>query len=78
MKASVSVAEFTKQFGPLTNHLGPGQSVQVTNHGRIHGRYVRAGPPQRRLKLDLGHRVAQEDYAPEDGQRLITAILGEL
>ena len=77
VKETVSVAQFTKQFGPLTNHLVPGQSVQVTTHGKVHGRYVREGSPQRQPKIDLGRRLAQQDYDAEAGQRLITAILGE-
>ena len=33
MKKTASVAEFTKQFGPITHELAPGESVQVTSHG---------------------------------------------
>ena len=77
MKKTVSVAEFTKQFGPLTNNLVAGESVAVTSYGRVHGRYVREGAAQRRRKLDLGKRLAQEEYGPEVGQRLIDTILAE-
>jgi hypothetical protein len=77
MKKTVSVAEFTKQFGPITNELVPGESVQVTSYGKAHGRYVREGTPQRRSKFDLGKRLAQEKYGPADGQRLIDTILSE-
>jgi len=33
MKKRASVAEFTKQFGPITNELAPGESLQVTSYG---------------------------------------------
>lgn len=78
MKTTVSVAEFTKQFGPITNDLVPGESVRVTSHGKVHGRYVREGMPQRRPKVDLGQRLAQEEYGAEEGQQLVTEILAEL
>lgn len=72
-----SVAEFTKQFGPITNALAPGESVQVTSYGKVHGRYIREGTPERHDKFDLGERVAQEEYSPEEGQALIDAILSD-
>jgi hypothetical protein len=77
MKKTVSVAEFTKQFGPITNDLVPGDSVQVTSYGKVHGRYVREGTPQRRRKIDLGKRVAQEEYGAELGRHLVDAILSD-
>ncbi len=77
MKKTASVAEFTKQFGPITNRLAPGESVQVTSYGKVHGRYVREGTPRRRRKLDLGKRLAREDYSRETGRQLIAAILSE-
>jgi hypothetical protein len=77
MRKTVSVAEFTKQFGPITNDLVPGESVQVTSYGKVHGHYVREGTPRRRSKIDLGKRLAEEDYSPEVGQHLINAILLE-
>lgn len=75
MKKRASVAEFTKQFGPLTNGLAPGESVEVTSYGKVHGRYVREGLPQRRARFDIGARLAQEEYSPADGQRFIEDIL---
>ena len=78
MKKSASVAEFTKQFGPITNALEPGESVQVTSYGKVHGRYVREGMPQRREKYDLGQRLAQEEYSAAAGQKLVDAILSEV
>ena len=78
MKQRASVAEFTKQFGPLTNNLVAGESVAVTSYGRVHGRYVREGAAQRRRKLNLGRRLAQEDYPPEVGQTLVETILAEV
>jgi hypothetical protein len=77
MKKTASVAEFTKQFGPLTNALAPGESVQVTSYGKVHGRYIREGTPQRREKYDLAKRLAQEDYSVAQGQELVDAILSE-
>ena len=77
MKKTASVAEFTKQFGPITNELAPGESVQVTSYGKVHGRYVREGTPRRRKKYNLGERLMQEQYSSEVGQRLIDAILSE-
>ena len=77
MKKTASVAEFTKQFGPITNELAPGESVQVTSYGKVHGRYVREGMPRRRKKVNLGQRLMREDYSAEAGQRLIEAILSE-
>jgi hypothetical protein len=77
MKNTASVAEFTKQFGPITNTLAPGEAVEVTSYGKLHGRYVREGVPQRRAKFDIGARLAQEDYAAADGQRLVDAILAQ-
>jgi hypothetical protein len=41
----------------------------------VHGRYVREGLPQRRARFDIGARLAQEEYAPADGQRFIEDIL---
>jgi hypothetical protein len=78
MKKTASVAKFTKQFGPITNALAPGESVQVTSYGKTHGRYVREGAPQRREKYDLGQRLAQEEYSAAAGQELVEAILSEL
>jgi len=78
MKKTVSVAEFTKQFGPLTNNLAAGESVAVTSYGQVHGRYVREGAAARRPKLDLGRRLAREEYPPEVGQRLLDRILAEV
>jgi len=78
MKRTASVAEFTKQFGPITNALAPGESVAVTSYGKVHGRYVREGALHRRQKLDLGSRLAREGYPAEDGQRLIDLVLSEL
>lgn len=78
MKKTVSVAEFTKQFGPITNDLPAGESVLVTSYGRVHGRYVREGAPERRPKLDLGKRVAQEEYDAEVGGELIDSLLAEV
>lgn len=75
MKKTASVAEFTKQFGPITNALAPGESVQVTSYGKVHGRYVREGTPQRRQKLDLGKHLAEQEHTAEEGQNLIDAIL---
>lgn len=77
MKKTVSVAEFTKQFGPITNNLAAGESVAVTSYGRVHGRYVREGAVQRRPKLDLGRRLSREEYPPAVGQQLIDRILAE-
>ncbi len=77
MRKTASVAEFTKQFGPITNALAPGESVQVTSYGKVHGRYIREGTPQRRKKCHLGRRLAQEDYSPAEGQKLVDAILSE-
>jgi len=77
MKKNVSVAEFTKQFGPITNNLVPGESVQVTSYGKVHGRYVRAGSVERRPKFELGRRLKREPYATQDGQRLVESILAE-
>lgn len=77
MKKTVSVAEFTKQFGPITNELVPGDSVQVTSYGKVHGRYVREGSPQRRPKIDLGKRLAQEVYGAELGRQLVDTILSD-
>jgi hypothetical protein len=77
MKKTASVAEFTKQFGPITNALAPGESVQVTSYGKVHGRYIREGTLQRREKYDLGQRLAQEEYSVAEGQELVDAILSE-
>ena len=77
MKKRVSVAEFTKQFGPITNDLVPGESVQVTSCGKVHGHYIRDGTPQRRPKIDLGQRLAKEEYGTELGRQLVEAILSE-
>lgn len=77
MNKKVSVAEFSKQFWPLTNSLAAGESVVVTSHGQVHGRYVREGVAQARKKLNLGERLAQEEYAAEAGQELIDSILRE-
>ena len=78
MKKTASVAEFTKQFGPITNDLAPGESVQVTSYGKVHGRYVREGMARRRRKFDLGKRLAQEEYSAEAGQQLVDTILAEV
>ena len=78
MKKPVSVAEFTKQFGPITNELAPGESVQVTSYGEVHGRYVREGLRRRRRKFDLGKRLSQEPYSAKVGQQLVDAILSEV
>jgi len=78
MKKTASVAEFTKQFGPITNALAPGESVQVTSYGQVHGRYIREGIPQRRKKYNLGERLAKEQYSAAAGQDLVKAILSEL
>ena len=78
MKKTASVAEFAKQFGPITNDLAPGESVQVTSYGKVHSRYVREGMPRRRPKFDLGKRLAQEEYGAEAGQQLVDAILSEV
>ncbi len=72
------MAEFTKQFGPITNDLAPGESVQVTSYGKVHGYYIREGMPRRRRKLDLGKRLAQEEYPVEAGRQLIQAILSDV
>ena len=77
MKKTASVAEFTKQFGPITNGLAPGESVEVTSYGKVHGRYVREGLPRRRARFDIGRRLAQEDYPTTDAQRLIDTVLAE-
>jgi len=77
MKKTASVAEFTKQFGPITNALAPGESVQVTSYGKVHGRYIREGTPERRKKWDLGRRLVQEEYSAAAGQELVDAILSE-
>jgi hypothetical protein len=77
MNKTVSVAEFTKQFGPLTNNLAAGESVAVTSYGQVHGRYVREGVAQPRKKVNLGERLAREEYAAEAGQELIDSILRE-
>jgi hypothetical protein len=75
MKKAVSVAEFTKRFGPITSSLAAGESVEVTSYGKLHGRYIREGARQRRPKIDLGKRVAQETYDATAGQQLINAIV---
>lgn len=75
MKKTVSVAEFTRRFGPTTAVLRPGESVEVTRFGKLHGRYVRAGLPRRARQLDLGNCLARQGYSQEDGKRLISAIL---
>jgi len=75
MKRRVSVAEFTKQFGPLTNALTPGESLEVTSYGKPHGRYVREGVAPRRRRFDIGARLAREEYSEADGQRLIESVL---
>jgi hypothetical protein len=77
MKKTASVAEFTKQFGPITNALAPGESVQVTSYGKVHGRYIREGAPQRRQNYDIGRRLAQEEYSLAEGQELLDSILSE-
>jgi hypothetical protein len=77
MKKRASVAEFTKQFGPITNGLAAGESVEVTSYGKVHGRYVREGPVQRRPRFDIGRRLTAEPYSPAAGQALIDAILAD-
>jgi len=77
MKKTVSVAEFTKQFGPITKDLVPGESVRVTSHGKVHGRYVREGVPQRQPKVNLGECLGREEYLAEDGEKLVSGILAE-
>jgi hypothetical protein len=77
VKKTASVAEFTKRFGPITNALAPGESVQVTSYGKVHGRYIREGASQRRQKYDMGQRLAQEEYSVAEGQQLVDAILSE-
>ena len=78
MKKTASVAEFTKQFGPITSALAPGESVQVTSYGKVHGRYIREGASQRGGRShDLGQRLAQEEYSVAEGQQLVDAILSE-
>lgn len=75
MKKTVSVAEFTKRFGPITNTLAAGQSVVVTSYGKLHGRYIREGVRQRRPKLDISKQLAREAYDATAGQQLISAII---
>lgn len=77
VKKSVSVAEFTKQFGPLTNALPPGESIEVTSRGKPHGRYIREGRRRAKWRFDLGQRVAALDYPESEGQKLIEAILAD-
>jgi hypothetical protein len=77
MKKRASVAEFTKQFGPITNALAAGESVEVTSYGKVHGRYVREGPARRRPCFDIGQRLAAETYSPAAGQALIDSILAD-
>lgn len=73
----MSVAEFTKQFGPLTNNLAAGESVAVTSYGRVHGRYVRERSVRRRPRLDLRLHLERAEYPLAVGQRLIDWILAE-
>ncbi len=75
MKKTAFVADFTRRFGLITKALAPGESVEVTRFGKVHGRYVREGFPQRRRRLDLGKFLARQDYSEADGQRLIDVIL---
>lgn len=75
MNKSASVATFTKTFSKLSEGLAPGESVQVTSHGKPVGRFIREGERQRRRKVDLGQRLLQEPYSEQDGQQLVDAIL---
>lgn len=77
MQKTVPVAEFIRHFRRITNDLVPGESVQVTSCGKVHGRYIRQGTPRRGAKIDLGKRLAQEKYSPSVGQHLIDTILTE-
>lgn len=71
------MAEFTKQFGPLTNNLAAGESVAVTSYGQVHGRYVREGSARRRPRLSLRLHLNRAEYPPKVGQQLIDRILAE-
>lgn len=69
----VTAREFQHHFGKLTASLRPGQFIQVTKGGKVHGIYQRAPQPSipQPNFLSLSQ---QHDYSERLGARLLKRL----
>jgi len=72
----VSAREFQHGFSKHAHSLKPGQSVIVTNHGKPVGVFTKTGPPRRKAPNFLAE-LEKFSYSPEQGHRVIEAILND-
>lgn len=72
----VSAREFQHGFSKHAQSLKPGQSVVVTNHGKPLGVFTKASPARRKAPNFLAE-LEKHSYSPQEGQRVIDAILND-
>jgi len=72
----ITARDFQKKFGSIDSKMRPGESLEVTRHGKPSGRYTKAG--HRPVKIpNISKRVALQPIDPKVGGRLIREYIGE-
>ena len=65
----VTAREFQIRFSKLSDHLQPGQAVQVTKHGKPHGIYTKI-PAQRIKRPDFLANLKKSGCSEAVGESL--------
>lgn len=69
----VTAREFQHHFGKLAASLKPGESIQVTRHGKVDGIYHK--PQDRAIPFpDYRQRLAEHEYSEEEGDALLGTL----
>jgi len=70
-----TVRDIVHGFAKLNQSLQPGETVEITAHGKVIGHYTKA--TRRRIKLPDFYKACQFGYGPTVGYRLAKPILAE-
>jgi hypothetical protein len=72
-----SIREVVHRFAKLNQSLRPGQTIEITAHGKAFGRYTKA--PVRRIVLPNFYADARKDgaRAPKVGDVLLKRLLAD-
>lgn len=77
MKKKVSAREFLHQFAKVHASLEPGESVIVTRHGEILGRFVKESAAKKVRLPDFAKDASAAGFGPEVGDAVLRRILSD-
>ncbi len=72
----ITAREFQKKFGSVNSKMRPGESLEVTRHGKPSGRYTKGG--QRPVKMpDFAKELKSCPMPATLGSKLVKEYIGE-